>query len=59
MQALVLTLQGNQNIHRLLIYCSYALHEFSKALKSLAIAFSPAFNDKLANKLSDAVLYLD
>ena len=41
MQALLLTLQGNQNIHHLLIYCSYALHEFSKALKPLVLAFSP------------------
>ena len=59
MQALVLALQGNENIHHFLVYRSSALHEFSKALKSLAIAFSPAFNDKLANKLPDAVLYLD
>ena len=41
MQALLFAFQGNQNIHRWLIYCSYALHEFSKALKPLALVFPP------------------
>ena len=47
MQALVLVLQRNENIHHLLVFRSSVLSDFSKALKSLALAFSLSFNDKL------------